>query len=78
MMMLACATPAQPHCSAHVAIKVVSEPRYFSAAVYESNITKSLEHPSVVKTTAWSVQRPFPCFTVTNRIRLASRRSRRQ
>ena len=37
----------------HVAVKVVNNPKFFSAAVYESTVCKDLEHPHIVRTMAW-------------------------
>ena len=38
-----------------VAIKVVSEAKFFAAAVHESNITSGLAHPNIITTRAWFV-----------------------
>jgi len=38
--------------STKVAVKVVSEPRYFAAAVQEASMAQEFDHPNLVKTTA--------------------------
>lgn len=42
----------------HVAVKVVSEPKFFAPTVYEYNITSKLMHPNICKTRA--------CFKTQN------------